>query len=170
MNNKESQIGYDEISALLSYDPGTGILRWKKNDVAPNAAGKRAGSVFPSGYRLVAIRGVRYRASRLAWLLTHRVWPSRFIDHINLNRSDDRIINLREATATQNIVNTAKTGASGLRGVKFRSDKPRTKPWQAYIGVGGGKTKSLGFYKTAEEAHEAYKRAAKERYGEFAGE
>jgi hypothetical protein len=166
-HSKKPQIGFTEISDLLTYAPDTGVFTWKKNSIAPNAAGKRAGAIYPSGYRLIAIRGVRYRASRVAWLMTHKVWPSGLIDHINRQRSDDRISNLRQATAAENSVNCIKSGESGFRGVKFRRDKPRSKPWQAYIGNGCGKTKSLGFYETAEEASKAYRAAAKARYGEF---
>ncbi len=120
------------------------------------------------GYWQVGVDGKMYLAHRLAWIFLHGSIPEGFdIDHINRVRTDNRECNLRLATRSQNIRNVSKTrsSVSGLLGARF--DKRRKKkPWYASIRV-EGKTKSLGRYKTAQEAHEAYMLAAKGLYGDF---
>ncbi len=91
---------------------------------------------------------------------------SQQIDHINRNPLDNRVSNLRPATHAQNTHNAKvqRNNVSGLKGVCFRKDCGR---YQARIDY-NGKTHSLGFYQTAEEAHQAYVAKAIELRGSFA--
>ena len=98
-------------------------------------------------------------AHRLAWFYTYGKWPNHEVDHINGNRLDNRIANLREATRSQNEF-AAKKG----KGIRW---EPKRKKWLARIGV-NWKQINLGRYATREEALAAYKKAAKEAFGEFA--
>ena len=88
------------------------------------------------------------------------------IDHINGNRLDNRISNLRMATDAQNASNRKipVNNSSGFKGVHFQKNN---KNWVARIGI-GKKRKHLGAFKTKEDAAKAYNAAAKEKYGEFA--
>ena len=113
------------------------------------------------------IDGRRYLAHRLAWFYVYGEWPRKGLDHINRDRLDNRIANLREADHAQNVQNRGpmSNNKSGFKGVFFN---PRhTQPWQAQI-TARGQYFNLGRYATAEEAHEAYKEAAARLHGEFA--
>ena len=131
-------------------------------------AGKIAGSPHNEGYWQIGVDGKMYLAHRLVWLWLHGSIPDGFdIDHINRIRTDNRESNLRLATRSQNIRNVTKTrkSVSGLLGARF--DKRRKKkPWYATIRI-EGRSKSLGRFKTAQEAHEAYMAIAKDLYGDF---
>jgi hypothetical protein len=114
------------------------------------------------GYRQIGVDMKLYYEYRLAWLYVYGVWPSRQIDHINRDRADNRVANLREATPSQNGFNSKRSGgASGLRGVIKRRQK-----WRAQI-QHDGRYRYLGSYATPDEAHDAYCRAARQVFGEF---
>ena len=86
------------------------------------------------------------------------------VDHINRNKTDNRIENLRAATHQQQAANRTSVAKSGYKGVYWYNP---TKRWLASITV-QGEAKHLGYYTTPEEAHAAYTKAAKEFFGEFA--
>jgi hypothetical protein len=160
------------LRQLLYYNPKTGVFRWRKATRTGVPAGAIAGMLHtPNGgrmfYRWISIDGRKYKAHRLAWLYMTGRWPVRGIDHKNRVGTDNRWTNLRLATASQNHGNSRfKPGISGLRGV-FRVPSGR---YRAHIGrdvEGRSVQKYLGTYATAQEAHEAYRAAAKKRYGEF---
>jgi hypothetical protein len=157
----------EQLRSMLSYDPETGEFIWM---VKPNGrvnAGVIAGSILNNrGYRLIGIHGRRLLAHRLAWLYTFGRWPSSEIDHINGNRRDNRISNLREASKSENQSNRGpnKNNTSGFKGVKFHK---KTSKWQAQI-TKDRKRYNLGLFHTPEAAHVAYESAAKKFYGEFA--
>jgi HNH endonuclease/AP2 domain len=87
------------------------------------------------------------------------------IDHVNRNGLDNRRGNLRLATRSENMWNSAiqVNNTSGFKGVSWVK---RDKKWAASIRV-FGKTNYLGYFETAEQAHEAYARASAEMHGEF---
>lgn len=104
-------------------------------------------------------------ASNLAWLWMTNKWPSRLIDHINNDPSDDRWANLRQADYSQNGANSkARQGKTTPKGVTF--DK-RAGLYAARIKV-NYRTINLGLFNAPEEAHAAYVAAARRYFGKFA--
>ena len=83
---------------LLSYDPQTGIFRWrvKRKRVF---AGDVAGSVSPLGYRMIAVDKKDYAAQNLAWLWMTHQWPIAEVDHIDLNKDNNAWSNLPSGDA-----------------------------------------------------------------------
>lgn len=153
------------IREFLSYDPETGLFTWIK---ASKHGGVRPGDmagrvVSPDGYRRIGFRGRKYKASRLAWFFAHGEMPPQLIDHINLNRADDRIANLRPATPSQNVQNHKAWGRSQYRGVCLSASRK----WQAQIWTGSRKL-YLGSFDNEADAALAYNAAALEHFGEFA--
>lgn len=153
----------------LDYDPETGIFIWKK-DTRPNRKflGKQAGCLKKrDGYVVIAVRGYGPRAAhRLAWCYVHGDYPDCEIDHIDNNRANNAIDNLRLATRQEQCRNTLsyKDSFSGLKGAFFHA---RIKRWYSAIKL-NGKSVFLGCYDTADEAHAAYCAAAARYFGEFA--
>jgi hypothetical protein len=163
-----------ELRKLLHYDPETGVFTWLLRPGAgarlertwnTRYADKRAGTVR-NGYIAILIAKRAYKAHRLAWLYVHGSWPTEAIDHINGVRSDNRLVNLRQATRSQNSANSRapSTNTSGIKGVAWDARRNR---WTAYIKV-AGRPRNLGRFHTAEEATAAYLAAAREHFGEFA--
>lgn len=152
------------LRELLAYEPDTGRFLWLE-DRRRARTGLVAGSICPiNGYRRFRISGRDYRAARLAWLYVYGVWPTHYVDHVNGNRTDDRIVNLREATAGENSLNSAdRLGRALPRGVRKCSAGPR---WFSTITF-AGRTQYLGTFETPVRAGEAYQRAATELFGEF---
>ena len=91
--------------------------------------------------------------------------PGEQVDHINGNKLDNRRSNLRICSHGENQMNSKlqKNNTTGFKGVRPHNVSGK---FNARIGV-GKKRKSLGYYNTAEEAHAAYCKAAKELHGEF---
>jgi hypothetical protein len=92
---KQDKLAAERLRERLRYDGGTGVFT-RRVGSGHARAGEIAGSVHSTGYVRIGIDGGKYTAHRLAWLYVHGVWPSDQIDHINRNRSDNRIANLRE--------------------------------------------------------------------------
>lgn len=156
----------ERLRHLLAYDPETGMFTWRQGRLHKNPhEGKRAGAVCGNGGIVIRVDYVMYHANRLAWFYVHGEWPSRFIDHKNGIRSDNRIANLREADDAQNQWNTklSRANTSGFRGINYV--KPTGK-WRATIGH-RGKYIFLGGFETKERAVQAYKDASRRLYGEF---
>lgn len=103
-----------------------------------------------------------YYAHRLAWLWMTGEWPTAEVDHINNDSTDNRWMNLREASHTENNRNKEFAGRNGM-GLLGAHYHKASGLWRATL-----KRKTLGYFKTAQEAHEVYKKAAVEAYGEFA--
>ncbi len=77
------------------------------------------GSLDKDGYLILKVKSKQYKAHRIAWFLYYGVFPDKEIDHINRNRTDNRIANLRLATREDNILNSSqkpndKTGVLGV--------------------------------------------------------
>jgi HNH endonuclease len=142
------------VAKLLAYDPSSGIFTWKVARMHGHQPGAAAGSPGRDGYCTIMIDGKAYKAHRLAWLLHTGNWPKTQIDHINRVRDDNRIENLREATKSQNQINSGmyRNNKSGYRGVRFH--KVRNK-WVAEIRR-NGRTRHLGLFATAKEAHDKW--------------
>jgi hypothetical protein len=144
----------ERINELLTYDPGTGVFRWKVERRRGRAVGSVAGSTDSYGYRQICIDGSKRLAHRVAWTLSSGKWPDGEIDHINGDRSDNRIANLREASRQVNTQNTraarkdSKTGMTGTWTTPYGQHCAR-------ITV-DGKEIYLGVFPSLEEAHAAY--------------
>lgn len=144
------------LRQLTSYDPMTGSLTWRVAVASCVSVGQEVGSLDSLGYRDARINGVRSRVHRFIWLYVYGEWPTGIVDHINTDKSDNRISNLRIASARQNVQNVIKpksTSTTGLLGVLF--DK-RDGTYYSMIRAPGGYRKYLGRFKTAIAAHECY--------------
>lgn len=155
----------DKVKQLFDYDPKTGVLRWRVSRRGKTTPGQVAGNIQGNGYRYVPFCGRLIGAHRVIWLYVNGVWPTGDIDHINRDRGDNRIENLRDVTRSQNMRNSIRkrTNASPYQGVCF--DKASGK-WMASITT-NYKQMHLGRYDTAEEAHNAYVKASKEIHGAY---
>jgi hypothetical protein len=154
------------LRTIIHYSPETGAFTWLVTRRLSYRIGMRAGSINNSGYRIIRISGIHYRAHRLAWFYMTGTWPTAYIDHTNLNKDDNRWCNLRQATKSQNGQNriAASNNTAGFKGVSF--DKHRNL-WAAYI-KHNGRRMFLGRFGSPETAHAAYCDAARVYFGEFA--
>lgn len=157
------------LKELLDYSPETGLFKWHNLPKRGHAtvAGKVAGSLTPDGYLRITIDERRYLAHRLAWLYVYGSWPAEQTDHIDCNKKNNKICNLREATPNQNRQNrhVRRDNRTGLKGVHYQPG--RSFPFVAKI-TRAGKQTVIGRFVTAIEAHAAYSKAANEQFGEFA--
>lgn len=134
----------------LKYDAETGRLLWAS--AAQNKGhviGREAGRIEANGYRHVKVDGKLYASHRLIWLMAHGTWPVGVIDHIDGNRTNNRISNLRDVDAQSNAMNRTnvrKDSTSGLIGVYQQRGR-----WYAYANKDGKKI-SLGGFETMELA------------------
>jgi hypothetical protein len=141
-----------QLREVLDYAPETGVFT-NRAERFGSVAGKVTGTPSRYGYLHVKVFGRTYRAHRLVWLYVHGTSPQGQIDHINGDRSDNRIANLRDVSAGANSENKRQATArnrSGFLGVNFAAGK-----WVAQICT-GGKDCYLGRFDTPEKAHEAY--------------
>ena len=146
----------NELRELFNYNPETGVFKRKKHQRWPNATTPDiAGWLNPNGYWYITINNKKYLLHRLAWLYVYGYMPKQ-LDHINRVSSDNRIANLRESTQSENMQNTSmrSDNTSGFKGVSLMR---RDNTWRARIKV-DGKSKTIGYYKTQQEAHDTYKR------------
>ena len=145
-------LSQSRLQELLCYDEHTGLFTWRIH-AGNRLANSAAGSLCKRGYLDVSVDGKSYRAHRLAWLYVHGNFPVGVIDHINGNRSDNRITNLRDVTNTRNLLSFRKTNhnnSSGFVGVNKNHNG-----WRAEIKV-NYQNINLGTYPTKEEASIAY--------------
>lgn len=174
------------LRLLIAYNPDTGSLKWRRRSkkwfkpkggrqtasgCAKRWNGLYAGSaamnsVTGKGYLGGPILGTNVKAHQVAWSIHYGERPKLHIDHINGNRTDNRIANLRLATAQQNAMNRSgwRNAASSYRGVYPMPNKR----WRARINDFEGNTLSLGVYSTEREAAMAYNEAARHIHGEWA--
>ena len=158
----------DLLNHLFEYDKETGNLIWK---IKPSSKGNRvkvgdiAGTVKSHGYLCVGINYNSYRAHRLIFLM-HKGYLPKTIDHINGDRLDNRIENLRAVTASQNQHNRKlnSNNTSGYKGVYWAK---QTKKWRAEIETSGERV-HLGYFDNVEEAAEVLRKAREELHGDFA--
>lgn len=143
----------------ITYDPSTGVFttQVKKGNIK---AGGVLGYIDPKGYVQVRANGIGYLAHRLAWFMHYGYWPIA-LDHVNDNKSDNRICNLRMCNPTQNGWNRGsdKNSSSKFKGVTHVRNRDR---WQASIDK-----MYLGYFSCEYEAALIYNAAAEKRHGEF---
>lgn len=149
-------IAAELVHQALRYEPENGFFYSRRT-------GQRLIARHGAGYISIRLAGRSWLGHRLAWIYVHGRWPINQLDHINGNRADNRIENLRECTNAQNCQNVrAHKDGVGLVGITFEKRRSR---WTAGIGV-NGKRIWLGYFGTADEAHNAYL-AAKRKYHQF---
>ncbi len=166
MNSKQSRITQNRLRELLSYDPETGLLWWLKTPMGRHhPITVPAGRTRKDGYNIICINYVRYYGHQLAWLYMTGKWPENEIDHINGKPSDNRWINLREATHSQNLANKKieKGNISGYKGVWLEQNNK----YYCDVRFGGIKVRG-GPFLTAEAAYDLREAIAKILHGEFA--
>lgn len=141
-----------------------GSLYWKSN-YRKSRIGKKAGVPHSKGYVQVTYKTKLYMEHRIVFLM-HYGYVPQLIDHINGNKADNKILNLREATLSQNAQNMkiSKSNISGIKGVTWRQC---SKSWRVQISV-NGKNKYIGTFKDIELAKECIEQARVKYHGEFA--
>ena len=147
-------IDLETARKTLSYDAETGEVRWKLRIGTRSKIGALVGSAH-DGYLRVKIYGRLYMLHRLVWFIHTGEWPKYEIDHINGNRRDNRIDNLRDVPKRINQQNQHKARASSTTGLLGVSKCRHRDGFLAQIRV-NRKTKHLGFFATEAQAHAAY--------------
>ena len=158
MNN----LNQDLLCELFEYKDGH--LYWKVNKGRAKN-GTKAGSIHNQGYLSVRINKKAYLLHRLIYLYHNGVLPE-FIDHINGNKLDNHIENLRPATLSQNGCNAtlSKRNTSGIKGVSWNK---RYNKWEAYLNKNNKRT-CIGKFSSLEEATKAVTEARNIYHKEFA--
>lgn len=153
MHPAKDDLDFSYVNSRLSYDKTTGILTWKDSR-KKEFIGRIAGYTLVDGGIAVKIDKKLYKAHRLAWLLYYGQWPNGDLDHIDGNRANNKINNLRIASIRQNGQNR-KENRNKPCGTRRSFNK-----WHATITI-NKKRVFLGSYDTELEAHNAYLSALK---------
>jgi hypothetical protein len=164
-------LNQEELKAAFRYDAQTGALFHRpRSDVRPcwNAryAGKPAGYIGTKGYPTVAFRGGYYRIHRIVWAMEVGPIPDGMqVDHVDGDRTNNRLSNLRLATPHQNRCNQKMRSDNGigLKGVRLHKSGRYCSRITSH-----GREIRLGYFNTPEDAHAAYVKAAQRYHGEFA--
>ena len=142
------------LRELLHYEPSTGVFtRLVATSGLYGCVGRVCGTPDKDGYSRISLMSRKYGAHRLAWLYTTGSWPKQQIDHINGNRSDNHISNLRDVTPRMNTENQTRSHLRSkvrLLGVSECKNK-----FRATIQVDGRRI-NLGVFESAEAAHAQY--------------
>lgn len=163
-----SNLSFAEVNLLLRADFEAGRLFWlpRPREVFPTLnshsswnsryAGKEAFLFIDSaGYHVGSIHNRRYKAHRVLWLMATGQWPINQIDHINGDRADNRLANLRAVSNTDNARNKCRpaTNTSGVVGVFWNK---KCSKWRALIQA-NGQLKHLGLFDNFDDAVDARK-------------
>lgn len=153
------------LHELFSYDPISGRVSRRISRPSVNA-GSAVGTLNSFGALIVRVDYRIYYVHRIAWALHYNEQPPPIIDHINRIRSDNRIANLRAATAQQNRQNSGgqRSSTSKSKGAHWSSLENK---WRSSIKI-DGKSHHLGWFQTKEAAAAAYRTAELAHYGDFA--
>ena len=151
---KRAELTPEYLRTVLAYEPETGEFRWK----AHNRNGVMAGTVDQRGYLRITVLAHGFKAHRLAFALVTGAFPpsNLHVDHLNGDKLDNRLCNLRICTAKQNQENSRipKHSTTRLKGVSRSGTR-----FRAAI-CHDRKQIHLGCFSSAEEAHAAYCEAA----------
>jgi len=155
-------ITQEYLKSIISYDKTTGVFIYLKQVNNKCYIGQILNNKGKNGYYRVSIDYKRYYLHRLAWLYEYGHFPKNKIDHIDGNKLNNALSNLRDVTDRQNSQNLQKHREGKLVGATFCPDRaPRKKKWRASIIINKTQT-YLGYYLTEQEAHNAYVKKYKE--------
>lgn len=157
MTHKKDSPTKDELLHFFLYNREFGTLTWKNHWYRPTLTkvlGKIAGVTDSSGYRVVRLKRKGLKIHRLIWFLEYGTWP-KMIDHIDGNKSNNVIQNLRASDNRRNQQNRKRHRLGKLVGASFCNTR---KKWQSVVQF-SGKSKHLGIFSSELEAHRAYVKA-----------
>lgn len=144
-------VTFEQVCRLFRYDPHTGKLFWRVKVAQCIHVGDESGSIHKATkYRKIKINHDSHQAHRIIWLIVYGSFPDFDIDHINGIRSDNRLINLRAVTRSENCRNRGmqSNNTSGIMGVSWCK---RSNQWLASIYV-NGTNKHIGYFDDLELA------------------
>jgi len=143
-----------EIRKVIRYDDMTGILYWKVSNGSGVKSGDIVGCICPQhNYWITNYKGKMYRVHNICWALYYGKWPKNIIDHIDGNKLNNRIVNLRDVTFRDNNRNMPRHRLGFHHGTTFLK---RTKKWQAYARIKNNIKIHLGTFDTEKEAIKTY--------------
>ena len=156
MLKTKAELTQELLKVSLAYNPFSGEFVWISKKYSKTVKrGSIAGSVGKTGYRHIKLYGTKYLEHHLAWFYVYGVWPTQ-IDHIDQDRSNNRIANLREVTVAENARNRGipSNNVTGAQGVRWCNQKNK---WKAEIRMDGKKVFQRVFdnFDEAVEAREA---------------
>ena len=157
---------WEVVNHFIKYEPETGFMYWKLSASRYMKKGKMLSSRSEENYRIVKFLGTSYKQHRLAWLLYYKVDPgSMLIDHIDGDKSNNKITNLRLVTHSQNRINTKmrKNNKTGVKGVHFCK---RSNRYVASVTF-KGKTIYRKYFDCLKSASEARDCVANKVFGDF---
>jgi len=156
MSSRDSKLSLERLRQVLRYEPETGGFYWIHRDTHKQKLGQYASIVRSNGYLNICIDGQYYYTHRLAWFYVHGEWPN-IIDHINGEKFDNRIKNLRDVNTQTNLQNLKKAmvtnKSTGILGVRKLRGK-----FLAQITIEGKET-HFGTFNSVEDAHAVYLQA-----------
>lgn len=155
--SKMQELTQEYLKSILDYNPENGIFTWKFNRSKLAKIGCIAGTIDKRGYIVIGVNQKNYKAHRLAWLYVYGEFPPKQIDHINHDRTDNRIANLRIVSNQENQKNKTKqiNNTSRVTGVGWHKASNK---WCARISV-NKKYIHLGLFTDINEAIAARKQA-----------
>lgn len=147
---------------LFTYDDGKLLWKAKKGKMI---AGSEAGTMNDQGYMIVMLDGQRYRTHKIIFLMHHGYMP-KYVDHIDGNRSNNKIKNLRECTQSENMYNASirSDNRSGEKGVSWHKGANK---WRVRLYIGGQETQ-IGLFDDFELAQLVSAEARDKFHKEFA--
>lgn len=149
-----TDVSVERLRSSFEYDRETGALV-RVVDQFGRPMRAHVGAVTRRGYGSVCFMGVPHKVHRLVWALHYGSWPTDHVDHIDGNRSNNALANLRLADRSINQQNQRRARSDNKLGLLGVSTKKATGKFVAQIGISGRKV-NLGTFSTAEEAHAAY--------------
>lgn len=155
----KEQLTYEQVAHYIEHRDGKLFCRASRRGRRVEV-GEQLGGIDSRGYQRLFLLGRNYPVHRIVWLLVRGEWPLGHLDHINGDKADNRIENLRLCTLSQNAANRRSSAKRDLPIGVSRHWKGR------YMAVCA--REYLGMFADPESAGKAYDAAASRKYGEFA--